>query len=128
MADAPETWLSGPVDGVSPYVMPVAHALLQTARDLEGAAADLTTEELWARPGGAASIGFHLQHVAGALDRLLTCARGEELRAEQRRALESEGRPGLDHGPDPPRWAMDQPLTRPTRSGDALLHLPRQYP
>ena len=97
MGDTAESWLSGPVEGVNPYLMPVAHALLQARRDLEKVTADLTLEEVWERPGGAASIGFHLQHVAGVLDRLLTYARGEELGAEQMRALRAEGQP-----PEPP--------------------------
>ncbi len=93
MSDTTESWLSGPVEGVDPHLMPVAHALLQARRDLEKVTADLTLEEVWGRPGGAASIGFHLQHVAGVLDRLLTYARGEELGAEQMRALRAEGQP-----------------------------------
>lgn len=93
MSDATESWLTGPVEDVNPYLMPVAHALLQARRDLEKVTADLALEEVWGRPGGAASIGFHLQHVAGVLDRLLTYARGEELDADQMQALRAEGRP-----------------------------------
>jgi hypothetical protein len=89
----PEAWLSGPVEGVAPYLLPVAHSLVQVGRDLE-TAAGLTPDQLWARPGGAASVGFHLRHVAGVLDRLLTYARAEELTEEQMRALRSEGQPG----------------------------------
>ncbi len=94
MADPPESWLSGPIEGVDPYLMPVAHALVQAGRDLETAAAGLSVEDLWQRPGGAAAIGFHLQHIAGVLDRLSTYARGAELDAEQVRALRGEGQPG----------------------------------
>jgi uncharacterized damage-inducible protein DinB len=39
-----------------------------------------------------ASIGFHLKHVAGATDRLLTYARGESLSDEQRTAARLEAR------------------------------------
>jgi uncharacterized damage-inducible protein DinB len=46
---------------------------------------------LWRRPGAAASAGYHLQHVTGSLDRLLTYARGESLSDAQRRALAEEG-------------------------------------
>ncbi|HEX6939927.1 MAG TPA: DinB family protein [Longimicrobiales bacterium] len=88
-----EAWLSGPIEGVDPYLMPVAHALVQVGRDLE-AVADLSPDQLWARPGGAASIGFHLMHIAGVLDRLLTYARGEALSEAQLEALRKEGRPG----------------------------------
>ena len=101
MGDATESWLEGALEGVDGYLMPVAHALVQARRDLEKAAADLTPEELWQRSGGAAPIGFHLQHVAGVLDRLYTYARNEELGPEQLRALRSEGQPG-----DPPRDAV----------------------
>lgn len=100
MGETTESWLEGPLEGVDGYLMPVAHALVQARRDLEKATADLTSEELWQRPGGAAPIGFHLQHVAGVLDRLYTYARNEELGPEQVRALKSEGQPG-----DPPRDA-----------------------
>jgi uncharacterized damage-inducible protein DinB len=91
-----EAWLEGPLEGVDPYLMPVAQALVQVERDLrrlEGVA----PEALWARPGGAASVGFHLRHVAGVLDRLTTYARGETLGEEQMKALRAEGEPG-----DPP--------------------------
>ena len=91
---APEPWLRGPVDGVPPLLMPAAHALLQVIEDVERAAAPLTTDELWARPGGAASVGFHLRHLAGSTDRLLTYARGEPLSAAQLAQLRGEGEPG----------------------------------
>lgn len=94
MSDTPESWLNGPVEGVNPYLMPVAHALVQARRDLAQVTANLTVEELWDRPGGAASVGFHLQHIAGVLDRLCTYARGHELSTDQMRALRSEGQRG----------------------------------
>jgi hypothetical protein len=89
----PEFWLRGPVEGVPPVLMPAAHALLQTLEDAELAAADLTVDQLWRTPGGAASIGFHLLHVSGATDRLLTYARGETLNAAQKSALLAEKNP-----------------------------------
>jgi len=91
---AVEAWLDGPVAGVPPLLMPVAHALLQAHRDVERAAADLTVDELWARPGGAAAVGFHLRHMAGSTDRLVTYARGVPLTSAQRAAIKVEGEPG----------------------------------
>jgi uncharacterized damage-inducible protein DinB len=91
MASQPEVWLRGPVQGVPPVLMPAAHALLGAMEDLERVAAELTPEELWTRPNGAASVGFHLRHVAGSTDRLLTYARGEALTEQQREALAAEG-------------------------------------
>jgi hypothetical protein len=87
---APEVWLRGPLPGFDPLVMPVAHALLQAEEDLERACGDAGTDELWQRPGGAAAAGYHLQHLAGSLDRLLTYARGESLSDAQRAALAQE--------------------------------------
>ncbi len=93
----PEHWLRGPVAGVPALLQPVAQALLQSRDEIANAAEGLTPAQLWARPGGAASAGFHLKHLAGSLDRLLTYARGEGLSDEQRTHLASEGEPG-----DPP--------------------------
>jgi uncharacterized damage-inducible protein DinB len=123
MARTPEAWLRGPIEGVDPHLMPVAHALLQAGEDLERAAAGLSVDELWARPGGAASVGFHLKHIAGVTDRLLTYARGETLSEEQFRALGAEGEAG-----DPPATAGE--LIRPTRAAldEAMAQLRRTSP
>jgi uncharacterized damage-inducible protein DinB len=92
----PEVWLRGEVAGVPAALQPVAHALLQAMEDAERLTADLDQEGLWRRPGDAASIGFHLRHMAGSLDRLLTYARGEPLSDEQRDALTVEKEPAPD--------------------------------
>jgi len=70
--------------------MPVAHALIQAGEELREAVEGLSVEETWTRPGGAASIAFHLRHVVGSLDRLLTYARGAQLGPTQRDALRRE--------------------------------------
>ena len=58
----PEAWLRGPVEGVPPRLMSVAHSLTDALEEIEAAASRLTLEELWLRPDGAASVGFHLRH------------------------------------------------------------------
>ena len=93
----PEVWQRGPVPGYEPLLMPVVHALIQVREDLESLAPLIPTQNVWLRPGGAASIGFHVRHTGGALDRLFTYARGELLTGEQRTALKEEGAAG-----DPP--------------------------
>ena len=94
MASAPpEVWLRGPVPGIPAALMPAAHALLQIAEELDRVIPSLSPGDLWNRPGGAASVGFHLRHLAGSLDRLLTYARGESLTELQRAAMEAEERP-----------------------------------
>ena len=94
----PEVWLRGPVAGIAPYLQPVAHALIQAREDVEALAPHVPVEVLWTRRNGAASAGFHLLHLAGALDRLFTYARSELLSDEQKTALraESHDHPELD--------------------------------
>ena len=90
---APEAWLRGPVDGVPAPLQPVAHALTQAREEARHLLRDFPADLLWTRPAGLASVGFHLQHMAGVVDRLFTYARGESLSDEQRRVLQSEGSP-----------------------------------
>lgn len=90
----PEAWMRGPVPGFDPWVMPAVHALIGAAEDMENAAAGLSVEQLWMKPGGAASVGFHLKHAAGSLLRLLTYARGEALSPQQFACLAAEQDPG----------------------------------
>lgn len=92
-----EAWLEGPVPGVPDGLVPAAHSLIDAVDDIERAVAGIDPALLWRRPGGAASIGFHLRHVPGSLDRLLTYARGEALTREQLAAIPGEAEPG-----DPP--------------------------
>jgi hypothetical protein len=98
----PEVWMRGPIDGIDPMLMPVAHALVQAREDLEQLAPQVPLDHVWKRPGGAASIGFHVRHLGGALDRLLTYARGESLSDAQKTALRAESVTG-----DPPAALAD---------------------
>jgi hypothetical protein len=93
MKNAPEAWMRGPIPYIPPLLMPVAHALVGVREELSALVAELPREVLWARPAGVASVGFHLLHAAGSLDRLFTYARGEALSDAQREALarESDG-------------------------------------
>src|SRR5262249_7161916 len=70
--------------------MPVAHSLLQVREELTALAPRLSVEQLWTKLGGGAPVAFHVKHLAGSLDRLLTYARGETLDDRQRAALDAE--------------------------------------
>ena len=94
MSTQPEVWLRGPVEGFEPLLMPAVHALLQAREDVEGLVASVPPEHVWERPGGAASVGFHVGHLGGALDRLLTYARDETLSDAQRAAARAESEAG----------------------------------
>lgn len=97
MAD-PEAWLRGSIEGIDAYLQPAAHALVQAREDLTGVARSVPPERLWTRVGTGASVGFHVRHAAGALERLLVYARGAELTPAQVAAAKAEKdeSPGLD--------------------------------
>jgi uncharacterized damage-inducible protein DinB len=97
----PEAWLRGAVADVPVLLQPVAHALLQAADEVEASVRGVSSEMLWARPYGVASVGFHLQHMRGVVDRLFTYARDEPLSALQQAELAAEGsRPAPDTSAD----------------------------
>lgn len=98
----PEVWLRGTVEGYPAELQPVVHSLLQALEDVEATLAPLAVDEIWANPGGAASIGFHARHLVGALDRLFTYARGQALSEPQVVYMKAEGDPG-----DPPSDAAE---------------------
>lgn len=76
-----------------PLLQPIAHALLQASEELNAAMANFPNDLLWQRPAEVASVGFHLQHLTGVLDRLMTYARSESLNDTQLTALQAEGKP-----------------------------------
>jgi len=117
-----EAWQRGPVPGFEPLLMPVVHALIQAREDLERLVPTVPPDRVWRRPGGAASIGFHVRHAGGALDRLFTYARGESLSDAQRAALKAEGEPG-----DPPA-SLASVVAEVNRIIDAALNQLRQTP
>lgn len=83
-------WLQGPVKGVPALLQPVAHALVEANEDVQALLPALSIEGAWARPGRAASVGFHVKHAIGSLDRLFTYARGEMLSVDQLATLAAE--------------------------------------
>lgn len=93
-----EYWLRGPVPGIPALLQPAAHALLQAREEVNVLMDGFPAEKLWERPAGVAAVGFHLRHLTGVLDRLLTYARGEVLDRGQLEYLAGEGRPGGEVG------------------------------
>ncbi len=87
---ATEVWLTGAVPGYEPLLMPIVHSLLQVKAEIDAVASEVTEDELWERPGGAASVAFHIRHIGGSTDRLLTYARGERLTPAQLTAAQAE--------------------------------------
>lgn len=92
MAQKTEYWQAGPIEGIIPMLQPVAHALLQARFEAVEAVIDFPQSHLWEKPAGMASVGFHLQHIAGVIDRLFTYAKGDGLSEEQFAFLAKEGK------------------------------------
>ncbi len=87
-----EVWLRGPLPNIPALLQPVAHALLQAREEVATLGNNFPDDQLWARPAGMASVGFHLQHLTGVLDRLFTYARAESLNTVQLQWLANEGK------------------------------------
>jgi uncharacterized damage-inducible protein DinB len=90
MAELPEPWLRGPIAGLSPLASPVLYAFRQAREDLARHTKGLSTEQIWARPHGAGSVGFHIRHIAGSVERLMTYVEGRQLSADQLAAMDRE--------------------------------------
>jgi hypothetical protein len=90
----PETWLRGPIPGVDTLLAPLLYSFQMAREDLSKWTEGLTTAQLWATPHGFGSVGFHLRHIAGSTDRLMTYVNGEPLSETQRAVLNAEKEPG----------------------------------
>lgn len=85
-----EPWLQGTLTEIPALHRAVIHALQLAEEDLTRWCAELTADELNARPRGIASVAFHVRHIARSMDRLLTYAEGRGLSDEQLGRLETE--------------------------------------
>jgi uncharacterized damage-inducible protein DinB len=86
--------MRGPVEGVVPLAAPIFYSFQQAREDLAKYTEGLATEQIWATPHGFGSLGFHLRHIAGSTDRLMTYLKGTPLSEAQMTTLRSEKEPG----------------------------------
>jgi uncharacterized damage-inducible protein DinB len=86
--------MRGPIEGVHPLLAPVLYSFQMAREDLEKYTADLPPGRLWATPHGLASVAFHILHIAGSTNRLVTYLQGRELLAAQLAAMAAEASPG----------------------------------
>jgi hypothetical protein len=104
----PEPWLRGPIDGLHPLLAPVFYAFIQAREDLDKWTRRLSDAQIWERPRGLAPAGFHIRHIAGSVDRLMTYLKGDPLSDAQLTALEYEIEP--DASRDELLQALDDSL------------------
>ncbi len=94
--ELPEYWLRGKAEGIPDLLQPVAHSLLQSRKEVHAYMKDFPKHLLWVKPAGRASVGFHLQHLIGVLDRLFTYSEGFNLTEDQLKYLKKEAVPDND--------------------------------
>lgn len=85
-----EPWLRGTLSEIPAEQRAILHALELAREDIARWCGPLSEEEMHARPYGLAPVSFHLRHIAGSLDRLLTYAEGNVLSELQMRQLAAE--------------------------------------
>lgn len=94
MAAQKEVWLRGEkTEGLSPILQPAVDALREAQEEINSFLQDFPETLLWETPAGCASVGFHLQHIVGFLDRLFTYAKGANLSESQLKYLQQEATP-----------------------------------
>jgi uncharacterized damage-inducible protein DinB len=86
--------MRGPIAGVHPLLAPVLYSFQMAREDLEKYTAGLPPARIWATPHGLASVGFHMVHIAGSTNRLITYLQGKELTTAQLDAMAAEKSPG----------------------------------
>ncbi|MFN7925967.1 MAG: DinB family protein [Bryobacteraceae bacterium] len=89
-----EPWLSGPLPGIDPLLAPIFYSFAQTRHELRHHTDGLSPSDLWAHPHGITPAAFHIRHIGGAVDRLGTYLRGEQLTDTQLAELKRESEPG----------------------------------
>jgi hypothetical protein len=89
----PEPWLRGTLTEVPAVIRAVLHALELAQEDAERWCGNLTGLELNRQPLGLPAVAFHLRHIRGSVDRLLTYAEGRELSEAQLAELKREAEP-----------------------------------
>lgn len=88
----PEPWMRGPIGNLHPVA---AHLFYTFQQAREEVPRDLTPQQVWQTVAGTKhSIGFHLRHIAGSIDRLATYLDGRALTDAQLATLRAE------HDPD----------------------------
>jgi uncharacterized damage-inducible protein DinB len=89
-----EAWLRGPIEGVSTYIAPTLFSFQQAREDVEKFTAGLSNDQIWVRIEDLAPVGFHIRHIGGSADRLITYIEGKQLSETQLAALKTEMDPG----------------------------------
>jgi len=86
-----EPWMRGVVPGIDPVIGHLLRASEHIREEMERALRPLSCEQIWGKPSGMTSAGFHAKHLAGSTERLCTYLEGRQLDEGQLAALKEEG-------------------------------------
>ena len=95
---------------------PVLYSFQMAREDLEKYTAGLPPARIWATPHGLTSVGFHMVHIAGSTNRLITYLQGKELTTAQLDAMAAEKSPG-----EPSREQLLAALNRAFGDAEAVI-------
>ena len=90
----PEAWLRGPITDVDPMVAPLLMSFQMAREDLAKYTEGLSFGQVWKEWPEIPSLGFHLRHIQGSVDRLCQYLEGLPLSESQLIFLAREGEPG----------------------------------
>lgn len=82
--------MRGYLGDCNPVLAAILYSLQHVREDVAKWTDGVADEELWRAQGDAAPAGFHLRHIAGSTDRLISYARGESLTQAQMETLRAE--------------------------------------
>ena len=82
--------MRGAIPDVHPVISHLLRAAQQIREDAAGALSGLAPEQIWSKPHGMTSAGFHVKHLAGSAERLCTYLAGNALTPEQLAAIKEE--------------------------------------
>ena len=100
MDSLPEPWMRGPIAGIDPLLAPLLYSFQHAREDLRRWTEGLSTAQLWGTHSGCGSVGFHMRHIAGSTDRLMSYLQGKALNDGQLAILEAEHEPAeAEHEP-----------------------------
>lgn len=85
-----EPWLSGAHAHLHPVQAALLYSFQHAREDLHRWTEGLTDEQIWRRAGEIGAVGFHIRHIAGSVDRLITYAAGRALSETQMAELHAE--------------------------------------
>jgi hypothetical protein len=86
--------MRGYLNDLDPIQAAVLYSFRHAQEDISDWIGRIPEEFLWVQFGNLASAGFHVRHIAGSVDRLVTYASGHQLSEAQMEDLKNEKNPG----------------------------------